>query len=94
MPGVRASVVAQLAPWLAPRPMKISEEAMKDARVLWKEADEPEQHLRSGMLFMFDDGIGGCTDGAKKLLSTSAPPPWPGLARVVVPVAARADRAD
>jgi hypothetical protein len=40
--------------------------------MLWKEADEPEQHLRSGMLFMFDDGIGGCVDGAKKLLSTSA----------------------
>ena len=31
-----------------------------------------EQHLRSGMLFMFDDGIGGCADGAERLLSTSA----------------------
>ena len=35
------------------------------------ETEEPEQHLRSGMLFMFDDGIGGCADGAKKLLDTS-----------------------
>ncbi len=50
--------------------------------MLWKETDEPEQHLRSGMLFMFDDGIGGCSDGAQKLLSTSAPRPglaWRGL---------------
>jgi hypothetical protein len=34
---------------------------------------DPEQHLRKGLLFMFDDGIGGCADGAEKLLSTSAP---------------------
>lgn len=40
--------------------------------MLSKRVEEPEQHLRSGMLFMFDDGIGGCADGAKKLLSTSA----------------------
>lgn len=45
--------------------------------MLWKEAEEPEQHLRSGMLFMFDDGIGGCADGAEKLLSTSARPAVP-----------------
>ena len=42
------------------------------AMVTEEAEDAAEQHLRSGMLFMFDDGIGGCADGAERLLSTSA----------------------